>query len=95
MGYAHLNDDEIVSRITQEPMQQSSEDSGVEEEIPKISHSSAVTMFEGCIQWLQQQEESSAYNITVLQELRELAAKKRLGSLKQKKITEYCTSTST
>ena len=94
MGYAHLNDDEIVSRITQEPMQQSSEDSDVEEEIPKISHSSAVTMFEGCIQWLQQQEESSAYNITVLQELRELAAKKRLGSLKQKKITEYCTSNS-
>ena len=65
-------------------MQQSSEDD-VKEEIPKISHSSAVTMFEGCIQWLQLQEESSAYNITVLQELRELAAKKRLGSLKQKK----------
>jgi len=42
-------------------------------------------MFEGCIQWLQQQEESSAYNTTILQELRELAARKRLGSFKQKK----------
>ena len=41
MGYAHLNDDEIVSRFTQEPMQQKSEDSDVEEQIPKINHSSA------------------------------------------------------
>ncbi len=93
MGYAHLNDDEIVSRVTrelEEPMQQDPHDNDAEEEeISKNSHSAAVTMFEGCIQWLQEQEESNVYNISVLQELKELAAKKRLGSLKQKKITDY------
>ena len=70
MGYAHLNDDEIVSRVTremEEPMQQDPHDNDAEEEeISKISLSAAVTMFEGCIQWLQEQEESNVYNISVL-----------------------------
>ncbi len=65
MGYAHLNDDEIVSRVTremEEPMQQDPHDNDAEEEeISKISLSAAVTMFEGCIQWLQEQEESNVY----------------------------------
>ena len=38
-------------------------------------------MFDGCIDWLQQQEEASLYNISILNKLRELAAKKRLSSL--------------
>jgi len=36
MGYAHLNDDEIVLRVTQEPMQQLSEDIEVEAEVQQF-----------------------------------------------------------
>ena len=44
---------------------------------------------DSCIAWLQQQDEASAYNMSVLHNLRELAAGKRLTSIKQKKLTDY------
>jgi len=46
-------------------------------------------MFDGCIQWLYEQEEASLYNIRVLQELRELAARKRMSLIKQQKISDF------
>ena len=36
MGYAHLNDNETVSRVTKEPMQQISHDIDVEERYKKF-----------------------------------------------------------
>ena len=56
---------------------------------PLIQHGHAVKMFDGCIAWLQQRDEASAYNLSMLRDLRELAAKKRLTSITQKKLTEY------
>lgn len=49
-------------------------------------------MFDECLQWLQEQEEASMYNICILQELRELAARKRLNALKQRKVSDFFTS---
>ena len=54
-----------------------------------MSHSEAITMFDGCIKYLLEQKEDTLHNITVLTELREMAARKRLTNLKQKKITDY------
>ena len=54
---------------------------------PLIQHGHAIKMFDSCIAWLQQQDEASAYNISMLSNLRELAAKKRLTSITQKKLT--------
>ena len=46
-------------------------------------------MFENCITWLQHQPEASAYSTSVLIQLKDMAAKKRLSSLKQTSITSY------
>ena len=43
-------------------------------------------MFDKCLEWLRQQEEASTYNLTCLKELHELAARKRLSDIKQKKL---------
>ena len=51
-------------------------------------------MFDGCMQWMLEQRESNAHNMAVLKELRDLAAKKCISTIKQKKITEYSTSNS-
>ena len=46
-------------------------------------------MFDDCLQWLQQQDKANIYSMRVLRELRELAAKKRMNSLKQRSLREY------
>ena len=61
----------------------------VEPSCPPIPHGHAVKMFDSCIAWLQQQDEASVYNLSMLSELCELAAKKRLSSITQKKLTDY------
>ena len=48
-------------------------------------------MFDGCITWLHQQNEANTYNLAILHELRELAAKKRLSNLKQMKLNSFLT----
>ncbi len=71
-----FTDQDIISNIIQESTQQESEESDDDDEgSPSVSHSSAVKMFDECLQWLQTQEEASMYNICMLQELRELKHK--------------------
>ena len=86
-GYCHLSDEEIISSVIQQTEADESGDDG--EVATKITHALAVQMFDGCIEWLQQQEEASLYNISILNELRELAAKKRLSSFKQSTLTNF------
>ena len=95
-GYAHLNDDEIISDIVERPVQEEAQECNDNSDsvIQTISHSFAVKMFDGCMQWMLEQGESNAHNMAVLKELRDLAAKKRISSIKQKKITEYSSSNS-
>ena len=92
-GYAHLNDDEIISDIIEKPTQEETEEpEDVDDAIQTITHSSVIQMFDGCMKWLQEQNVSNTHNMTVLRELRELAARKRISALKQKKMTDYCSS---
>ena len=99
-GYRHLSDAEIIAEtISQPPHNSVSSDdeteaaaeqgAGSSSSTPSISHGHAVKMFDSCIAWLQQQDEASGYNISVLCNLRELAAKKRLSSVSQKHLTDY------
>ena len=90
-GYAHLNDDEIISDIVESPVQEEAQECNDNSDsvIQTISHSSAIKMFDGRMQWMLEQGESNAHNMAVLKELRDLAAKKRISTIKQKKITEY------
>ena len=54
-----------------------------------VEQNASLDMFEKCITWLQYQPEASAYNTSVLISLKDMAAKKRLSSLKQTSITPY------
>ena len=94
-GYTHMTDQEIIAEVTQEE-EQDQENEGDEDKedevsqtVPSISNGEAMRMFDDCLQWLQQQDEANVYSMRVLRELRELAAKKRMNSLKQRSLREY------
>ena len=69
-GYVHLTDDEIVASIVQhdQELEEESdhEDSQQDQGDSKVSHSTAVKLFDQCLLWLQQQEEASLYMMWVL-----------------------------
>ena len=88
-GYGRLNDTEIVESVVDEVDDDSGSEDDDESQHDKISDGVAVCMFDKCLQWLQEQDEASSYNIRTLQELREMAARKRLSAIKQKKISDY------
>ena len=80
MGYAHLTDDEIVSNVIHAEDEDSASD---DEATTKETEASSISHVYIC--WLQQQE-ACLYNVHVLQELRELAARKRMSAIKQRKF---------
>ena len=95
-GYEHLSDVEIIVEVTSELTQDTSDDETDSATEPlgdsscvSISHGEAVKMFDSCITWLQLQEAASPHNLSVLRDLREIAAKNRLISLNQTKLTDY------
>ena len=91
-GYSHLSDAEIISQVMSSHSLDTDDDTetGAESEpsCPLIPHGHAVKMFDSCIAWLQQQDGASVYNLSMLSDLCELAAKKRLSSITQKKLTD-------
>ena len=93
-GYGHLTDEEIVTEVTNhvdsenEGNEEISMDSEPSGDI-YVSHSDALRMFDSCITWLLQQEEANTYNLSVLKQLRELAARKRLSSLQQERLDDF------
>ena len=97
-GYNHLDDDEIVTEIL-EPTPDEEPDDGNDEtcmsisdhnpDAVAISHGNAFGMLTDCLKWLQQQDEATPYNIANLRSLRNLAAKKRLSSLEQTRVSHY------
>ena len=97
-GYCHLDDDEIVTEIL-EPTPDEEPDNGNDEtcmsisdrnpDAVAISHGNALGMLTDCLKWLQQQDEATPYNIANLRSLRNLAAKERLSSLEQTRVSHY------
>ena len=98
-GYEHLSDAEIVAKVINQPTSDavssddeteavamqgadSSSSSSSSSSSPSITHGHAVKIFDSCIAWLQRQDKS-AYNLSVLRDLCELAAAKRLSTIKR------------
>ena len=73
----------------EEPESSEDKDIAVIEKEPSVSHASALKMFDGCISWLQQQEEAFDFSLRALEELRELAARKSRSAIKQRKISDF------
>ena len=88
----HLSDDEIVSSVIdafEGTDEEEESDNEQDQEIPRINHSTAVKSFDQCLLWMQQQEEASLYNLDVLRELRDFAARKRMNSIQQRTLGDY------
>ena len=78
-GYEHLSDAEILAEVTSLQTQDSDEDETdtVSEQgadscssSVSISLGEALKMFNGCIAWLQQQDEASLHSLSVLHDMR-------------------------
>lgn len=88
-GCEHLTDEDIVASVLQHNEQPLNEEQPAEEVAERVSHAEAEYMFDRCILWIQDQEEASMYSIRTLQELSDLAARKKANMLKQKKVSDY------
>ncbi|XP_062523895.1 jerky protein homolog-like [Corticium candelabrum] len=97
-GYTHLDDDEIVTEVLahgrdeetaadEDQMQSSDHDASTNQS--GISHGSAFQMLSDCLTWFREQTEATQYSLSVLRSLRDLAAKKRLSTLEQTRVTDY------
>ena len=88
----------VFDNVNDDNVEHGSDESDIDESHGTISHALALDMFDKCLQWLHEQEEANSYTVRTLLELREMAARKRISAIKQKKISDYfnptpCTST--
>ena len=74
---------DIVSRSVEIHPEEEKEREEVDDEEPcSISNSEAAYMFERCLLWLEHQPEATVYNSMTLRDLKTMASKKRMKSLK-------------
>ena len=93
-GVQMFTDDEICEFVNTDEIDdglESEEEEAMEEGNPTcpVSNSAAAVMFEQCLTWLEYQVEANAYNTTLLRELHNLAATKRMDLLKQMNISSF------
>lgn len=85
-----ITDEEIVTLVNSEDVGDTDDLTDSESSNPqKMSHKEGVKVLEAAIQYVEQQEETRAVDIMMLQRLRDLAARKRESSSKQSKITNF------
>ena len=67
-GYTHLNDDEIIATVLNESEGDEAEETEPDStpQTKNMSHSEAIKMFDGCMQYLQEQNEDTVHNLTML-----------------------------
>ncbi|XP_023247529.1 jerky protein homolog-like [Copidosoma floridanum] len=90
-GYQILDDDEIVSSIKNLDDDHDSDSSDNESlgAPKKPSHAEAFNAFETGLEWFESQDECCPTQLLLLKRLRDLAAQKRVSSVRQSKIDSY------
>lgn len=88
-GAQIFTEDEICDFVSRDPAEAEVEEEDDDEEPCLVTNSDAARMFESCLSWLEHQPEATVCNTSVLRELHNLAAKKRMDSIKQTKINKY------
>ena len=88
-GCETLTDEQICDLVSKPGVDPEGDSDEEEQPVCPVSHSQAASMFDKCLTWLEYQQEASAYNTSVLRELRTLASEKRVNSLKQSSITDF------
>lgn len=88
-GYQIMQDSEIVELVTSKA--ESSDSSSESEDGSVPSASEAFTGLDTALRWFEAQDESDEYQVSVLKKVRDLAARKRVGLLRQTKINDFFT----
>lgn len=90
-GFEVLNDEELIESVLRKDDDViEEEDVEVTDESAKtVTHSEAENMLTKCIDWFEQQEESDVTQLLLLRRIRDMAARKAGGVLKQKQMTDY------
>nr|XP_046472573.1 jerky protein homolog-like [Neodiprion pinetum] len=91
-GYQNLEDDGIVSSLTNTNEEDNNDHSSSGEPAgssTKISHAEAFSAFETDLEWYEKQEECCPMQLLLLKRLRDLAAKKRVASIQTPKIQQF------
>jgi hypothetical protein len=89
LGVGEVTDEMMVEAVNLEAEESESDNEGIEIENEKISHSEGCKAIEKAIEYLEQQSETTSTDLLLLRRLRETAAKKRAGSIKQKTIMDF------
>lgn len=87
-----LNDDQIVATVLENDGEQTvNEDSDGDGDEPptKISHTEAKNAFDIALQYIEQNSTSTPMDILWINKWRNIAAKSRITSAKQKSITDF------
>lgn len=82
-----LNDDDILENTEIESTSEESEGE-IEELVESVSHKEALKCFQTCLKWAHQNNESAS-NIFLLNEMKKKAEIGQAGKIKQKKITHF------
>lgn len=90
-GHQIMQDSDIVDLVTDNAdaasTSSTSESENGDKKIPTPSE--AFTCLDTVLRWFEAQNESDQYQISVLKKVRELAAHKRVGLLRQTKIKDF------
>jgi hypothetical protein len=77
----------LTETCTSDTDDECAEDDGSNPDIP--THSEAFTCLDKALLWFEAQDESDAIQLNFLKKLRDLAACKRIGALKQRKSDDF------
>lgn len=91
-GYHVLDDDEIISSLQNQSGDEESDDSSCDESISESkgpSHAEAFAAFETGLEWFERQTECCPAQLLFLKRLRDLAARKRVDTIRQLKIDHF------
>lgn len=90
-GYQIMTDEEIVEHIQLADKEDEEDYNDFTDESPTPSHDEAFHCLETAMRWLESLKECDTMQLLSLKRLRDLAAKKRVSGLKQKKISDFFT----
>lgn len=90
-GYQIMTDEEIVEHIQLADKEDEEDYDDFTDESPTPSHDEAFHCLETAMRWLESLKECDTMQLLSLKRLRDLAAKKRVSGLKQKKISDFFT----
>ena len=83
------NEDIVTMALNEDETSDSSDELDTAESCPKVSHATAIAAFDQCIEYMEQQPDSSTTELMLLYRMRASAAEKNALSLKQTKVTNY------